>query len=213
MRIPMFTRSRRMLAAIAVVSVLLLVSAFLVGTQAASADPPPKFRRDAGLQNALNALNDRARAYGLLNQAPPSDPAPLLADNFEVLGHNALGAQDTSADVWVHGNFAYVGTWGSPCTGRGVKIVDVSNLSAPRVIGALASRPGTSAEDVVVRQVSTAFFTGDLLAVGLQRCGGQPALDPAQFGPEFWDVTNPYRPRKLSFLGVSHGGGGVHELD
>src|SRR3990172_5026773 len=178
MRIPMFTRSRRMLAAIAVVSVLLLVSAFLVGTQAA-----------------------------------PADPAPLLADNFEVLGHNALGAQDTSADVWVHGNFAYVGTWGSPCTGRGVKIVDVSNLSAPRVIGALASRPGTSAEDVVVRHVSTPHFTGDLLAVGLQRCGVQPALNRQQFGPEFWDVTNPYRPQKLSFLGVTNGGGGVHELD
>ncbi len=213
MGIPMFTRSRRTLAAFAVVSVLLLSYTLLVGTQAASADPPPNSKRDAGLQNALNALNDRARAYGLLNQAPPSDPTPLLADNFEVLGHNDLGAQDSNGDVWVHGNFAYVGTWGNPCTGRGVKIVDVSNLSAPRVIGALASRPGTSAEDVVVRQVSTPFFTGDLLAVGLQRCGDQPALDRAQFGPEFWDVTNPYRPRKLSFLGVSHGGGGVHELD
>jgi len=191
----------------------LIIIILIVGVQAASAGSPPNSKRDFGLQNALNALNDRARAYGLVNQGPPSDPTPGLAENFEVLGHNDLGAQDTNGDVWVHGDFAYVGTWADPCTGRGVKIIDVSDLSAPRVIGALAKRSGTSAEDMVVRHVSTPFFTGDLLAVGIQRCGAQRALDRQQFGPEFWDVTNPYQPRKLSFLGVSHGGGGVHELD
>ena len=191
----------------------LIMIMLIVGVQAASAGSPPDSKRDFGLQNAINHLNERALAYGLTNQAPPSEATPLLAENFEVLGHNDLGAQDTSADVWVHGDFAYVGTWASPCTGRGVKIIDVSDLTAPRVVGALANRLGTSAEDMVVRHVSTPFFTGDLLAVGLQRCGNQPALDRQAFGPEFWDVTNPYRPRKLSFLGVSNGGGGVHELD
>jgi len=194
---------------------LLAVAAFAILALSASgsavAEPPGK---DAGLQNALNALNDRARAYGLVNQAPPdATPTPTLADNFQVLGHNGLGGQDTNGDVWVHGDFAYVGTWQVPCTGRGVKIVDVSDLRAPRVIGALAARSGTSAEDMVVRHVSTPFFTGDLLAVGLQRCGSQRALDRQTYGPEFWDVTNPYRPRKLSALGLAHGGGGVHELD
>ncbi|HEX5836920.1 MAG TPA: PA domain-containing protein [Anaerolineales bacterium] len=182
---------------------------FFSSVPAAGSNP----KRDGGLQNALNALNSRARAYGLLNQAPPSDPTPLLANNFDVLGHNSLGGQDSNGDVWVHGNFAYVGTWGSPCTGRGVKIVDVSDLTAPRVIGAVARRAGTSAEDVVVRQVNTPFFTGDLLAVGLQRCGDQPALNNSLFGPEFWDVTNPYRPVRLSKFGITTGGGGVHELD
>jgi hypothetical protein len=198
-------RVRRLFAGLALTSIVLAAAG------AAVAQGPGK---DAGLQNALNALNERARAYGLVNQAPPDQtPTPTLADNFEVLGHNGLGGQDTNGDVWVHGNFAYVGTWQVPCTGRGVKIVDVSNLRSPRVIGALAARAGTSAEDMVVRHVSTPYFTGDLLAVGIQRCGPQRALDRQTYGPEFWDVTNPYRPRKLSALGLASGGGGVHELD
>ena len=193
---------------IIVTSILILLSFLFASVWAAPEVPNPK--RDAGLQKALEALNDRARAYGLLNQAPPSDPTPLLADNFEVLGHTDLGAQETNGDVWVHGNFAYVGTWAIPCTGRGVKIIDVTDLSAPRVINAVAKHPGTSAEDVVVRNVSSPSFTGDLLAVGIQRCGSQPSLDRARFGAEFWDVTNPYRPKKLGFIGLTNGGGGVH---
>jgi hypothetical protein len=188
-----------------------LVLVFMAGSAGSSA--PPNEKADAGLQNALNALNERARAYGLANQAPPSEATPVLADNFQVLGHNDLGARDTNGDVWVHGNFAYVGTWSDPCTGRGVKVIDVSNLTAPRVIGAVATRQGTSAEDMVVRHVSTPYFTGDLLAVGLQRCGSSPTYDRQTYGPEFWDVTNPYRPRKLSAYALTHGGGGVHELD
>ncbi len=189
------------------------LAAFCVAAAASAAPPSPKPGRDAGVQKAIESIGERARAYGLINKAPPGSPSGAVVDNFTVLGHNDLGAQDSSGDVWVHEDFAYVGTWSEPCTGRGVKVVDVSDLTKPRVIGAVASRPGTSAEDVVVRSVSTPSFTGDLLAVGLQRCGSQRALDKKQFGPEFWDVTDPYRPRQLSFLGVTNGGGGVHELD
>jgi hypothetical protein len=198
---------------------VVLMMAALLGTQPVQAQSTPTQKGDQGLRQALESLNDRARAYGLANQAPPSSPsleasleAPVT-DSFEVLGHNDLGARDTNGDVWVHGDFAYVGTWAVPCTGRGVKIIDVSDLTAPRVIGALAARRGTSAEDMVVRSVTTDSFTGDLLGVGIQRCGSQPALDRMQFGVEFWDVSNPRQPRRLSELGLTNGGGGVHELD
>lgn len=137
----------------------------------------------------------------------------VVADNFEVLGHHDLGMMDTNADVWVHGDFAYVGTWAFPCTGRGVKIIDVSDVSDPQLIGTLAAREGTSAEDMVVRSVSTPFFTGDLMGVGIQRCGEDPALDLQQFGLQLWDVTEPTAPVMLSELGLTNGGGGVHELD
>jgi len=113
----------------------------------------------------------------------------------------------------VHGNFAYVGTWRIPCNGRGVKIVDVGTLSNPQLIGTLAAREGTSAEDMVVRSVSTPFFTGDLMGVGIQRCGDDPALDTQEFGLQLWDVTDPTNPEFLSEFGVGHGSGGVHELD
>src|SRR5262249_1246353 len=58
-----------------------------------------------------------------------------------------------------------------------------------------------------------AVFTGDLLATGIQRCGGDPALDNQRFGVDFWNVTDPTRPAKLSFLGVTKGDGGGPELD
>jgi hypothetical protein len=149
---------------------------------------------------------------GVLKGGPTASTA-AAAHNFELLGHHDLGLADTNGDVWVHGNFAYVGTWSHPCTARGVKIIDVSVLSNPQFIGTLAAREGTSAEDMVARRVSTTAFTGDLIAVGIQRCGADPALATQQFGLELWDVTNPYAPVKLSELGLANGGGGVHELD
>ncbi len=133
--------------------------------------------------------------------------------NFRVLGHNDLGLSETNGDVSVHGNFAYVGTWADPCNGRGVKILDVSDLSDPQLIGTLAAREGTSAEDMVVRTVSTPFFHGDLMGVGIQRCGDDPALDSQEFGLQLWNVTNPHAPVFITEFGVGHGSGGVHELD
>ena len=133
--------------------------------------------------------------------------------NFRVLGHHDLGLSESNGDVFVHGNFAYVGTWRDPCNGRGVKIVDVSDLSDPQLIGTLAGRAGTSAEDMVVRRVSTPWFSGDLMGVGIQRCGEDPALDTQEFGLQLWNVTNPYAPVFITEFGVGHGDGGVHELD
>ena len=140
-------------------------------------------------------------------------PFPEVLNDFTVVGHESFGKVDTNGDVWVHGETAYVGTWRSPCTGDGVKVVDVSMPSDPLPIGRVGNRNGTSAEDVVVRSVATGSFTGDLLAVGIQRCGRSSALDTQMFGVEFWDVTDPSNPTQLSEFGVRKGDGGVHELD
>jgi hypothetical protein len=188
-----------------------LASLILIAQSTLAAGPPEK--AGPGLQNALDHLNQRAPAFGLANHAPPGDPSGApIADGFEVIGHNALGGRDASGDVWVHGDFAYVGTWADPCTGRGVKIIDVSDPTAPQVIGAAAARRGTSAEDMVVRSVETEWFTGDLMVVGIQRCGGQGGPF-ATYGAEFWDVTDPYHPQRLSRFGINNGGGGAHEVD
>jgi hypothetical protein len=197
------------------VSVLALAVLFvsLLSAQDAAAHTRAPSKSLTSYREAVASLNQAAAAYRLGDRAPSSAPPGIVADRFDLLGHHDLGLEDTNGDVWVHGDFAYVGTWAIPCNGRGVKIIDVSDLRAPQLIGTLASRDGTSAEDMLVRHVSTPFFTGDLLAVGIQRCGEDPALDEQQFGPEFWDVTDPHHPVKLSELGVTNGGGGVHELD
>jgi hypothetical protein len=137
-----------------------------------------------------------------------------VTKNFRLLGHHDLGGGGGNGDVWSHGNFAYVGSFREPCDGSGVKILDVSNLRNPQLIGALAAREGTSGEDVVVRRVSTPFFSGDLAGVGIQRCDfDNPELDDQEFGLQLWNVTNPYAPVFLTEFGVGHGEGGVHELD
>jgi len=140
-------------------------------------------------------------------------PFPAILNDFTVVGHESFGKVDTNGDVWLHEDTAYVGTWRTPCTGGGVKVVDVSTPSDPLTLGRVGSRNGTSAEDVVVRRVATGSFTGDLLAVGIQRCGRSSALDTQMFGVEFWNVTDPSNPVQLSEFGVRTGDGGVHELD
>jgi len=185
----------------------------LVLAATATAVAPPAFADPAwGVKDRGSTKYPAGGVAAAAGQAG-SQEWPLVENNFRVLGHSDLGGLDTNGDVWVHGAYAYVGTWSAPCDGRGVKIVDVSDLENPQLIGRLGARPGTSAEDVVVRRVSTPFFSGDLLALGIQRCGRDPALDEQTFGVEFWDVTNPTKPTKLGELGVTNGGGGVHELD
>ncbi len=129
--------------------------------------------------------------------------------NLELAGSLPLMA--INADVWGHGNFAYVGTWaGGGCPGTGVKVVDISNPSAPRLVGTVAGEANTSAEDVVVRRVETAFFRGDLLVAGIQICNS--AL-PGRRGLVLFDVTTPASPRPLGFFDTTTESRGVHELD
>lgn len=148
---------------------------------------------------------------GLAVPATAESTAEPVLDNFELLGHSDLGADSTYGDIWVHEDTAYVGTWVDPCEGAGVQIVDVSDLASPTPIGRLAEREASSAEDVVVRSVNTSSFNGDLLAVGLQACGGSDTIN--EWGLGLWDVSDPTAPVELSFLTITHGGGGVHELD
>ena len=122
-------------------------------------------------QRMLDKLNFRD-AWWLQGEPPPQEPTPLIADNFDVLGHSDLGSLPgnfSHGDVWVHGDFAYVGSL--EC-GHGVSIVDVSDLEEPRLIGTVAATENENTEDVVVRRVKTKKFRGDLLATGMQ---GPPA--------------------------------------
>jgi hypothetical protein len=126
---------------------------------------------------------------------------PVAGRHTRELGELAL--EPTNADVWSHGDYAYVGTWSEPCSGIGVKIVDVSDPAHPAQVATAAAYPGTSAEDMQVLSVDTPQFTGDLLGVGIQQCG-----DEGFGGLDLWDVTDPTDPRHLGF----YENFGVHEL-
>src|SRR6266566_3475475 len=110
------------------------------------------------------------------------------------------------ADVWAHGNFAYVGTWSGPCPGTGVKIIDVANPASPKLVATAAGYPNTSAEDMEVLSVRTPAFTGDLLATGLQDCGLEGQA-PGLTGVDLWDVTDPRHPVRTDDWGAGKDGG------
>jgi len=194
----------------------IVAAGLLASRDTASGHPGHPHAQD---QVKLDELNIRD-AWWLQSQPEPEQPADLVAENFDVLGHTDLGSSPgnfSHGDVWVHGDFAYVGSL--EC-GHGVSIVDVSDLEEPRLLGTLAATEGENTEDVVVRRVKTKSFRGDLLATGMQsfRCfQGEPPPDPmpapTEGGVQLWDVSDPYHPRKLSTFGHNQGVGHVHELD
>jgi hypothetical protein len=185
---------RRTILLLAFVFVLALGLASLVGAGRGHTRSEARF--DRGLDKAKKAAISQS-----------SSPSPLVANNFTVLGHSNLGGGVPNGDVWFFnhggsvGKFAYVGTWSAQCTGQGAKIVNVNNPSRPRWVGFVGARKGSSNEDVVVRRIGDR----DVLGIGVQDCkpGGSTGL-------ALFDVTNPRRPRALSFFPTPHG---VHELD
>lgn len=85
----------------------------------------------------------------VLALALPANPvrsAPLQAraQGLELVGHHNLNG-GLQGDIWVHGQFAYLGT--ASC-GTGVNVVDVSNPARPQRLGSLVSSGGSDYEVV-----------------------------------------------------------------
>jgi hypothetical protein len=186
---------RRITFLIAGVAVLALGLASLGG--AGAGDERLKVRVDRGL--------DKGKRVALAQSG--SNPSPLVANNFTLLGHSNLGGGVPNGDVWFYdhggsvGKFAYVGTWSAQCTGQGAKIVDVNNPRQPKWEGYVGARKGSSNEDVVVRRIGGR----DVLGIGVQFCG-----NGGSDGLALYDVTDPRNPTELSFFPTPSG---VHELD
>ncbi len=160
----------------------------------------------AALLVGTGLLAVTVRARSALGQA--------TASNVELVGYSDLGGRGLNAAVWGHRNFAYVGSWGrrgggeTPlCPGLGVQVVDIADPSRPTVVGSVAQRGGTSAEDVTVVAVEGPRFSGDVLAAGIQRCSNEGIG-----GLSLWDVTDPRQPTELSFFDTGRAAAGVHEL-
>ena len=172
----------------------LLLSVLVSQTVVASADIPGRHRLKRSMASDHTPLSGR--------------PSTLVTDNFDVLGHSNLGGGSPHGDVafFDHGGtvgkHAYVGTWISPCSGVGAKIVDVNRPRKPKLVAYVGGRTGISNEDLVVQRIGSR----DVLAIGVQPC--KPQGGPG--GLALFDVTNPSRPRSLSFTEFPFG---VHELD
>lgn len=134
-----------------------------------------------------------------------------------VVGHSDLGGAGLNGHVAVLANHAYVGygtnglgfQWNKTpkCTEAGtpggvVKVVSLADPANPTVVATInpavlspAAARFTIARDVAALRVSTPLFTGDLLAVALEKCATFGSNVPV--GVQFYDVTNPASPQLL----------------
>lgn len=133
----------------------------------------------------------------------------------EIVGHLPT-PEGFNADVWAHGRYAFLASWGSGasepenpddpssaptypyCLSQGVRVVDLLDPSKPRLVATFADAAGEPdvagswTEKVVVADVDTAAFTGTMAAVSFQNC------TPEGFrGFGVYDVSDPREPRLL----------------
>jgi len=187
-----------------------LFAATLMPTIGVSAVPPPEHGAEGRQRAHERSITTRRPAYldrftrqRTLTRAIETPQA----DNFRVLGHAPLGGPTPNADVFFYdhggdvGKHAYIGTWSFPCSGVGVKIINVNDPTAPRVAARTSTTKAVSHEDVVVQRIGGR----DVLGVGIQQCdrGGKEGL-------KLVDVTDPSQPRRIAFFETPNG---VHELD
>ena len=146
--------------------------------------------------------------------------------NMAKVGQTSLGMRGYNADVWVHEQFAYVGSWGfsdyndggeqrfCPNPDRsGIAVVDTRDPANPRHVATLRQPAGTSVEDVVVYTARYGPQAGRDIAVGgIQVCGGPCTVTSFQRGLWAWDVTTPSRPVELGHLNTGCCTRGLHEL-
>jgi len=123
------------------------------------------------------------------------------------------GKKMTTADVYAHKGFAYVGThtavYGT--SDGGVRVFDLKDPSNPKEVAVFAHNdvPGTWQEKVIVKSVSTPYFKGDLAVVSVQKVN---RTSNSSGGFLLYDVSNPYEPKKLGFYSVTNKTRGTHEL-
>jgi hypothetical protein len=175
---------------------------------------------------AGTAVAHQSHLSSTTEYASPSQKAGS-ARNMKLVGHADLGMRGYNADVWVHKQYAYVGSWGfgdwaSGADQRfcpepadsGVAVVDTRDPANPRPVAKLQQPVGTSVEDVVVYTAKYGRLAGRDIAVGgIQVCGGS-RYDTAIFrGLVAWDVTDPRRPVELGRRGTGCCTRGLHELE
>src|ERR671918_1067969 len=123
-------------------------------------------------------------------------PSAKVTKNLQLRGRGErLDAQATT-DVWAHKNFAYTGTFNSPCGGEdgaGVWVWNVKNKNKPSFVGIIESEPGSRSNDVKVATMNS----GEILVHSNETCG------PGGLGGfEVYDVDDPRNPRHLATVRI-----------
>jgi hypothetical protein len=148
----------------------------------------------------------------------PARPDSYRTSGTEVVGHFDPGV-GFAAGLAVHGNAAYLGTWGRPtvCPESGVRVIDVADPAQPELLTTIAAAddfPGTSTDSIWVGPVETAAFAGDLAIVAVRLCDTRERSrwSDAFRGLAIYDVTDPEHPELLSTIHSGERTQGVNEV-
>jgi hypothetical protein len=184
-------------------------------------NPYPHLRAAENMPVPPTAIKATATESDLpLVDEATAEPEPILVGENVALVGRFEPEGGFAADITVHGDIAYLGTWGRPqaCPASGVRMIDVSEPTEPSALAAIASGdefPGTSTDSVWVGAVETDSFAGDLAVVALRLCdaGDRNRRSDAVRGLALYDVTDPAAPALLSTFDSGDRTQGVHELD
>lgn len=130
----------------------------------------------------------------------PSDPIVDVPASpaMQLLGTGRVSERFT-AEVWVHGNFAYTSTWGfRSASGNAVKIWNVAGSGAPVLVDSLIVSDASTLGDI---QVSD---DGALLVVATEGGPGSIVL---------YDLADPVKPRLVSRYTTARTNPGVHTAE
>lgn len=99
-------------------------------------------------------------------------------------------------DVWSLGDYAYLGTFNTPCENTGVYIVDISDPANPHARGFISSRPGSRVNDVKAFSFDglASGFSGDILFHSNEDCSSHRNRVG---GVSMYDVTKPGKAKLL----------------
>jgi hypothetical protein len=122
---------------------------------------------------------------------------PEEAAGLQLVGHNDLGGNGDGMQIMRNGDALYVGHFGP--SGMGTSILDVSDLTAPRLVDQWPALPGTHNHKTQVAD--------GLLLVNYERFRSEQ-WEAA--GVAVYDVTEPFAPQRVGFF--ESGGAGVHRI-
>ena len=112
---------------------------------------------------------------------------------------------DVNGNIWVHADHAYMGSYGNAQSRSTCQRVTSLTAEPEAATAGCDVRDAGLArrrypDQVRIKSVRSAAFTGDLAAVGLQRC--RPPFDASggTRGFALYDVSRPARPRLLSIV-------------
>ncbi len=122
---------------------------------------------------------------------------PSSAAGFHLVGHSDLDGYGDGMQVMRHGDALYVGHFGP--TGMGTSVLDVSDVTAPKIVRQWPAPPHSHTHKVQVAD--------GLLLTNHERFRSD---DPWSAGMAVYDAADPFDPRPVGFWEST--GDGVHRI-